>query len=168
LELQNKCIGNYTIYLKKYSKCQGCGALLFPKETAAIIAQKEEIIRNNLIRKLPVSEFVVATEAAEILGVTRQAFHKHQKIKKGFIYSTIIGGKRLYNKKSVLLFKENGDGRFNLSKPIVKEAVKYIYVPVSVSPADVNYVDNLEGLQGHFWKENEVYIDSPHYDKYIQ
>ncbi|MBC8198973.1 MAG: hypothetical protein H8E80_02845 [Desulfobacteraceae bacterium] len=126
LELHNKSIGSYNIYLAKYYKCSGCGALLFPKETAKKIESKEEEIRNNLIRKLPIGEFITATEAFDILEISKQAFHKHRRIKNGFIYSAILGGKRLYNKKSVQLFKETKDGRFNLSEPVDKEVVKYI------------------------------------------
>jgi len=123
LELHNKSIGSYNVYLAKYYKCSGCGALLFPKETAKKIESKEEEIRNNLIRKLPIGEFITATEAFDILEISKQAFHKHRRIKNGFIYSAILGGKRLYNKKSVQLFKETKDGRFNLSEPVDKQVV---------------------------------------------
>jgi hypothetical protein len=156
LELHNKIIGNYNVYLAKYYKCAGCGALLFPKETAKKIASKEEEIRNNFIRKLPVDEFIVATEAADILGITKQALHKHRRIKKGFIYSAIIGGKRLYNKKSVQLFKETKDGRFNLSKQIAKEVVKYVFVPDTTSPSHISYIRDIKEHQEYFWTKKEI------------
>ncbi len=155
LELGNKFIGNYNIYLTRYYKCPGCAILLFPKETATAIALKEEEIRNNLIRKLPVEEFIVATKAADILGITKQAFHKNNRIKKGFIYSTIIGDKKLYNKKSVQLFKETKDGRFNLAKPIDKQVVKYVYVPVSAAPNHISYVENIEEYQEYFGQKQK-------------
>jgi len=165
LELHNKSIGSYNIYLAKYYKCEGCGALLFPKETAKKIASKEEELRNNLIRKLPVDEFIVATEAADILGITKQAFHKHRRIKNGFIYSVILGGKRLYNKKSVQLFKETKDGRFNLSKQIAKEVVRYFFVSDSTVPSNIAYLNNTESVPKHPWIKKE--ITKPNYSSYI-
>jgi hypothetical protein len=164
LELHNKSIGSYNIYSAKYYKCEGCGALLFPKETAKKIASKEEEIRNNLIRKLPVGEFIVATEAADILGITKQAFHKHRRIKNGFIYSAILGGKRLYNKKSVNLFKETKDGRFNLSKQIAKEVVKYVFVPAPISYSHISYIKNIEEYPEYSWMKEETDVNN----RYIQ
>jgi hypothetical protein len=127
LVLESKFIGSYTVSLSQYYKCSGCGELLLPKEASSIMEAREKELLDELIRNLPVNQFITAAEAAEMLGITRQAFHKHQRIKKGFIYSALIGGKRLYSKKSVQLFKETKDGRFPLQNAsIVKEEVKYI------------------------------------------
>ncbi|MBF0378082.1 MAG: hypothetical protein HQK72_11440 [Desulfamplus sp.] len=167
LELNNKTIGSYNIFLAKYYKCSECDVLLFPKETAKTIAIKEEEIRNNLIRKLPVEDFIVATEAAGILGITRQAFHKHSRIKKGFIYSAMIGGKRLYNKKSVQLFQKTQDGRFNLTESIVKK-VEYIYVRPSTNHSSFLYTSNIENYQNPFCTEKEISLENQEYRKYIQ
>ena len=166
LEFYNKSIGSYNIYLAKYYKCSGCDALLLPKETAKKIASKEEEIRNNLIRGLAVCEFIVATEAADILGITKQAFHKNRRIKNGFIYSTILGGKRLYNKKSVQLFKESKDGRFNLSKQIAKEVVKYVFVPASISPSNF-YIKKTERVTKSAWMKEKISENNPNYSSYI-
>ncbi|WP_435548228.1 hypothetical protein [Desulfobacterium sp. N47] len=168
LELHNKSIGSYNIYLANYYKCAGCGALLFPKETAKKIASKEEEIRNNLIRQLAVCEFIVGTEAAAILGITKQAFHKHRRIKNGFIYYAIIGGKKLYNKKSVQLFKETKDGRFNLSKQIAKEVVKYVFIPASISPNHISYIKNIEESPEYSWTKKNIAVTNPNYSRYIQ
>ena len=69
---------------------------------------------DRLITDKPVDSFVIATEAASMLGISRQAFHKHRRIQRGFIYKTNFGGKTVYLKESVLHFKETGDGRFPL------------------------------------------------------
>lgn len=114
LSLSNKRIGRYDIYLEEYYKCEGCDSILYPKESVIKIELKEAEICNELIRKLPVDEFIMPIEAANLLGVTKQAFHKNNRIKRGLIYSVVICGRKLYSKKSVALFKEKKDGRFSL------------------------------------------------------
>jgi hypothetical protein len=166
LELCNKTIGNYSIYLAKYYKCSGCGSIMYPKETLNLISKKEKEIRDNLIRKLPVDEFIVATEAAELLGISKQAFHKNKRIKKGFIYSAILGGKRLYNKKSVQLFKDTNDGRFNLSKQVPQEEVRYVVAPAMSK--DVTYTSSLGVHREYFWTKKGLEKDPPHYSSHIQ
>ncbi|WP_417910248.1 hypothetical protein [Candidatus Electronema sp. PJ] len=125
---ESRFIGSYTVFLPQYYKCSGCGELLLPKEASGIMEAREKELLEDLISNLPVKQFITAAEAAEILGITRQAFHKHQRIKKGFIYSAVIGGMRLYSKKSVQLFKEKKDGRFPLAVSTVKDEVEYVTV----------------------------------------
>ncbi len=145
VELSDKRIGKFNINLELYYKCEGCGSLLFPKESADKIALEEDKICNELIRKLPVEEFIMPTEAANILGMTRQAFHKNKRIKKGFIYSVIIGGKRLYSSKSVGLFKKNNDGRFNLVENAAPPRDSYYMEIIIKSEASelTNYDNNI-------------------------
>lgn len=128
LELNSNIIGTYTIYLEKYHKCSGCGNLMFSKEAVEKIEAIETEILEKMISRLPVGDFISANEAAEFLGITRQAFHKHRRIKSGLIYSIEIGGKKLYNKKSLSIFKKTNDGRFFLAEQQYKEAAKYIEV----------------------------------------
>ena len=165
LELSNKTIGNYNVDLAKYYKCSGCGSIIYPKETLNLISKKEKEIRDNLIRKLPVDEFIVATEAAELLGISKQALHKNKRIKKGFIYSAKLGGKRLYNKKSVQLFKDTNDGRFNLSKQAPREVVRYVFV--HAMSKSVTYISRLGEHQEHFWTKKGLEKDPPNYSSYI-
>jgi hypothetical protein len=75
-----------------------------------LTVRREGIVSIDIIQ----SDFVTPKEAADILDITRQALHKHHRIQKGFIYSIVIGGRKLFNRVSVQLFKETGDGRFNL------------------------------------------------------
>ncbi len=134
---ESRLVGSYNVVLPQYYKCSGCGELLLPKQASDIMENKEKELLEELISNLPVNQFVTAIEAAEMLEITRQAFHKHQRIKKGFIYSAIIGGMRLYNKKSVQLFKEKKDGRFPLAVSSAKKDIKYITAVVSsLSSAD--------------------------------
>ena len=115
LDLHIDIIGYYSVDATNYFKCQKCGELLFPRDTVKKIESVEADITNKFISKLPIKEFVFATEAAMLLGITKQAFSKNPRIKNGFIYSVSLGNKKLYHLKSVLLFKGKGDGRFNLS-----------------------------------------------------
>lgn len=151
IKLNNRTIGDYTIELEKYFKCAGCGTLLFPDESARLITKKEEEIRNEFIRKLPVGDFITATEASEILGITKQAFHKNRRIKRGFIYSVVLAGKRLYNKKSVQLFKETNDGRFNLSNEPVNKIISYFGTVTSTQ--DYRSIDSQQAYnRGPFYR----------------
>lgn len=119
-------IGSFTVDNVNYKKCNSCGNIRFPAATAKAIEEKELQIRDSLIGKLHVSEFIGATAAAEILGISRQAMHKHVRIRRGFIYSIKIDNKIFYNKKSVRLFKEKGDGRFQLTTSTQRKKIKYL------------------------------------------
>lgn len=121
-------IGNFTIDNVNYKKCDDCGNLRFPAATAKRIEEKELKIREALIGKLPANEFIGATAAAEILGITRQAMHKQARIRRGFIYSIKIDNKNFYHTRSIKLYKEKGDGRFQLTTSTQRKEVKYIMV----------------------------------------
>jgi hypothetical protein len=127
LELHDSCIGDYTVPSVDYYKCSACGDLLFPPKTSAVISKKRSEILDELIGGKPINSFLSAAETASILGITRQALHKHGKIRRGFIYQTQFGGKSVYLKESVILYKETGDGRFSL----VPEQKEVNYFPVT-------------------------------------
>ena len=129
LVINRDFIGSFTIDNVNYKKCSDCGSIRFPAATAKAIEAKELKIREALIGKLPVNEFIGATAAAEILGISRQAIHKHARIRRGFIYSIRIDNKIFYNRKSVQLYKEKGDGRFRLSTTPQRKEIKYVIVP---------------------------------------
>jgi hypothetical protein len=118
LSLHDDYIGNYKVSDVQYFKCENCNQLLFPKDTAIKIESVENDIKYKLIGQLPVRDFVSANAAAGLLGISKQAFNKNRRIRNGFIYSVSLEGKKLYNKKSLLLFNKKGDGRFNLSEQI--------------------------------------------------
>jgi len=141
LNLHNEFIGNYEIFDVEYYKCDNCGNLLFPKETTVKIEKEEQKRRNSLIKQLPLEEFIFASEAAKILNISRQALHKHRRIRRGFIYSIIFGGKNIYHKKSVLLFKKRGDGRFSLTDELPNNNVTYVIIPQITKQKTSDYVD---------------------------
>ncbi len=114
INLNIKTIGDFTVSNVTYLECPECGEQFFSPETLDVIEKKEREIKEYLIGQYPISDFIGADAAAEILGVTRQALNKNKRIKRGFIYSRRFDGKIAYLKKSVELFNEIGDGRFEL------------------------------------------------------
>lgn len=115
LKIENSIIGPFSIYDIEFEKCNECNKIRYTATTAKIIEERREKILAVKIGKLPVAEFIPAIEAANLLGISKQAFNKHRRVKKGFIYSFEFNdGRRMYHKKSVELFKQTGDGRFSL------------------------------------------------------
>lgn len=158
-------VGDYRVENVKYFECPVCGKRLFPKETAIKISEKEKGIQRELIKKLPVGDFIPATEAAKVLGKSRQALHKNRRIRKGFVYFIERGGKRLYHKKSVEMFKQSGDGRFNLmdaTKPRTIESVVTYYKETSKYLNTGIYADT----PSYNWQRREIKGNPP--TKYIQ
>ncbi|WP_300464239.1 hypothetical protein [Desulfobacula sp.] len=128
LLLDNTIIGGFSVHGIEYKKCNQCNKLRFSAKAAKLIEETKKKIERKLIGNLPISDFIGATAAAKILNISRQAMHKHRRIRRGFIYYVKLEGKILYNIKSVKLFKENGDGRFQLHKQTTKKEVKYLFV----------------------------------------
>ena len=121
LRISDNNIGEYKVEKPvDYYECDKCGDLLFTIKTANLVEQARKNRLNEILQLKPLNNFLASTDAAIILGITRQAFHKNKRIKKGFIYQTQFGDKTVYLKKSVFLFKEKGDGRFQL-QALIKE-----------------------------------------------
>lgn len=128
LVIDRKLIGRFSVHNIEYRKCKSCGKIRYPASTAKIIEKQENKIIQKLIGKLPIESFVGATTAGRILGISRQAMHKNRRIRRGFIYSIRKEGKLYYNKKSIQLYKDTGDGRFTLHSDTSKTKIKYITV----------------------------------------
>ena len=139
VEFDSRSLGRLPVPNLKFYECEMCGdKLLSPKESdkaIEYIANRE----NQLIKKLPIGEFIAAKEAAEILRITKQAFSKHPKIKRGLIYSIKIGNRKYYHEQSVRLFKENKNGKFQLT------GQQKIIVDTQTTDDVVNYTDSMEG-----------------------
>lgn len=111
---KRKTIGTFKVSSVEYRECESCGQKLYPAKTAKKIDKRGQEIEKRLIENLPIKDFIGATAAAKIIGVSRQAMHKHPRIRRGFIYSVKLEGKIFYHLRSVNLYKETGDGRFPL------------------------------------------------------
>lgn len=97
-------------------QCSNCGLKFLPLEAEKEVYRWLSIHEQIAIDSLSGDQLLSAGQAAEILGVTKQAFSKNPKVKKGHIYFTSVGNKKIYFKSSVDLFKDSGDGRFQITK----------------------------------------------------
>ena len=115
LPFKSKALGAVTVPDIEQHKCSKCGNTVISLDEAdkvtTFIKNKEQEIINNL----PVCDFISLNQATERLGITKQAFSKHPRIKRGFIYSITIDNKKYFYKRSVEAFKETKDGRVSLS-----------------------------------------------------
>lgn len=111
---RSKIIGDVFIPNVEYQECLPCGEKLFTPESSAFILDYVKQKEREAIGQLPADDFITASEAIAILGITKQAFSKNPKIKRGFVYCIIKGNRKWYHKKSVELFGENKDGRFSI------------------------------------------------------
>ncbi len=117
IDFNTRSLGKVFVPNLKYLECKGCGEkLLTPKESDKVteyLTNREQ----EQINKLSIAEFITANQAAEILKITKQAFSKHPRVKRGLIYSAKIGDRKYYNKKSVELFREKDNGKYLLRSP---------------------------------------------------
>jgi len=134
LELPSKMLGAFIIDNVSYFKCSHCQEIMLPDKAWQIADQAENSQIEKIIGNLPVKNFIGASKAAAILEMSRQALHKHRKIRRGFIYSVLHEGKTLYHAESVKLFKETGDGRFPLKKEVTKKEKEYLVVSIPDYP----------------------------------
>ena len=123
LRMENSILGSYEIDNVDYRECHQCGEKLFPSATIKKIETKENELREGFLRKLAITDYVRATTAAGMIGISRQAIHKHPKIRRGFIFQIKHEGCWWYLKRSVEKYIETGDGRFALYKLSVNAQV---------------------------------------------
>jgi hypothetical protein len=111
ISFKSKALGLLFVPGVSYSKCQNCGDELISIEMSKRIINYVKEKEQEAINSLPIGAFLSLNRAAEVLGITKQAFSKNNKINSGFIYSTAIDNKNYYYDKSVEAFKSKGDGR---------------------------------------------------------
>lgn len=164
LELPSKMLGSFELINVTFYKCDQCGEIIIPEPTWLLADQQEEELVKGILRNLPLKEFVSTATAAEMLGMTRQALHKHRRIKKGFVYSINHEGKVFYHRESLSLFKETGDGRLRL-KPLPAPKTTYIYcvgTPPQNQPGPEHEYRELEGQsQGLRWDPRQIAHPTP-------
>lgn len=133
LQITDKYVGPFAVELGEYWECDTCADYLFSPEDSKRIEKVREQALQTMLQLRPLSAFYSAGETAAFLEISRQALHKHRRICRGFIFATTFGGKTVFLKKSVKLFKATGDGRYALWEP-AKE-VQYTQKKEMVSPA---------------------------------
>ena len=114
LEWDDRYVGSFVVKEVQYRKCETCGQVLLPPETAEAVEKRRGERKDELLKARPLRDFLTASETAAVLGISRQALHKHRRIRRGFIHQTAFGGGVVYLEESVSLFKATGDGRLPL------------------------------------------------------
>jgi hypothetical protein len=143
LELLDEYIGPFTVEAVEYLECDGCGDLAYSPDTLRKIERAKGQALDEKLQSLPLRDFVSAAEATAMLGISRQALHKHRRIRRGFIFQTQFSEKTVYLKRSVELFRDTGDGRFQLidldSQVDLVEKVSGSYVECGSALLDVGF-----------------------------
>ena len=111
----DKFIGDYKVENVEYEECQKCGEEYYPANTLKILEEARKQKLEKLLKSLPLADYITAFKPAEILKISKQALHKNKQIKSK-VYYIKVGDQKLFNKKSIELFKEKKDGRFILNK----------------------------------------------------
>lgn len=146
--LKSKMLGDVFIPNILHRRCTQCGAFSLSaasaKQAADFISQKEA----HAISRLPIGDFVSLNEAADILGVSKQAFNKNHRIKRGFIYQTNSSGKIRYYKPSVLAFKNTGDGRVDVKAILnISDLPRNIDTIIRIANSNNEHLAALVGAQ---------------------
>ncbi|QSV46240.1 helix-turn-helix domain-containing protein [Geobacter benzoatilyticus] len=161
ISFASKVLGRILVPHVKHSKCRDCGDISIDfnesKKIHDFISKKE----SDAIYSLPIGDFISLNEAADILGITKQAFSKHSRIKRGFIYSVTIDNKKLFYKKSVEEFKRTGkDGRIMLA-PQKQEFYEK-------KKAHTNYIDAIIPYDKSLYGKLEIYGMKPHMELFTK
>ena len=112
--VDDESVGTFYVDNVEFMKCSNCGEVLLSPEAMLKIEKKEASVLDALLQAMPISAFLSSAETATILGISRQALHKHRRISRGFIFQTSFGGYKVYLKESVERFLKKRDGRFKL------------------------------------------------------
>jgi hypothetical protein len=119
-------VGKIVVRDTPYYECRNCHDILYTEEMSRAIETERNRRIHELLVQFPLADFVSSSKAASILDISRQALHKHRRIRHGFIYQTKFLGMTLYLKQSVLRFKNTGDGRFPLQWDVYSHPSKYV------------------------------------------
>ncbi len=152
---KSKIIGEVLVPAIELRECRGCGNIKLSSEACDEVRNYVAEQEQNAIATLPADGLISAGQAAAILEVTKQAFSKNSKLKRGFVYSVMIGEKRAYFRSSVELFKKTGDGRFLITgwKPSVPKNAVCTYAPVGKKWQKVFCQTAIAAEFTHSWNE---------------
>lgn len=139
LYLHDKILGTIEVHDTEYLECEGCGKKKYSAKTLRDIEAAEDKRLRELLLKRPLGDFILGQEVADILGCSRQAVHKHKRIRRGFIHFVKFNNQLQYLKESVFLFKETGDGRC----PLVPERIEI----TTQEPHTIIYHSNSEPVR---------------------
>lgn len=84
---------------------------LLTAEQADYVSRQVRSLESKKISKLPISEFVDAAEAANILGTTKRSMANLIRARSNLFVIYKVGSHTLLYRKSVIEYKATGDGR---------------------------------------------------------
>jgi len=155
LEILDPYIGKISIQGIPYYQCENCHDILYTEEISRAIEIKRNRRTHELINQFPIGNFISSTEAASILGISRQALHKNRRINHGFIHQIKFGGVTVYLRQSVLQFKKSGDGRFPLYLHEYHDMAQYVGHSTPSLLIHSNYIQQL-----NIWKKRSTFNNS--------
>lgn len=126
LQIFDFYVGKIEVRNTPYYECTHCHDILYTQEMSRAIETERNRLIHELLIQFPLAHFLNSTQVASMLGISRQALHKHRRINHGFIYQAKSAGITLYLKESVLRFKRTGDGRFPLQSQIYIRPSEYV------------------------------------------
>jgi len=129
LQITDPYVGLVSVRGVLYYQCDKCNDRLYTEEMSQAIEAKITKRTHKILNQYPISEYIGATETASLLGVSRQALHKNRRISHGFIYQIKFNGNTVYLKRSVLQYKDTGDGRFSLCPREYNPLPQYLREP---------------------------------------
>lgn len=111
--ISNRVLGRVTITVEN-AVCASCHNKDLPKRIPINLARAFDRVayqaEQEEISNLPVKEFASCSQAAEILKISKQAVYKIIKTRRRALMTTLIDGKFLIYKPSLVAYKETGDG----------------------------------------------------------
>jgi hypothetical protein len=123
---RSRVIGTVFVPDVAFNECSSCGEKTLTPEASQYLIDYVRRVEKQALKAIPAGDMITATEAAAILGFTKQNFSKAPKIKIGFIYFIKIGGRKYYSKRSTVQYKDTGDGRFRLTIPDEYKTPDYV------------------------------------------
>lgn len=163
LQIPSDTIRSYQVENADYSLCASCGEIILSNETWRKAEQIESKQIKKLIGNMPITDFVGAKKAADLLGMSRQALHKHRRIKRGFVYFYTFEDKIFYHLESLMLFKETGDGRFNLASKTSSSEKEYVLVTLPMLPAKNSFTTQTGKEPINIWKKSRYLAKGKRY-----
>ena len=138
LEIFDFYVGKIEVRGIPYYQCRNCHDILYTEDMSRAMETERNSRIHELLGQFPLADFVNSAKAASMLGISRQALHKHRRIKHGFIHQTKFAGITVYLKQSVLRFKRTADGRFPLQSQIYSHPLKYVkHTSITGIPANL-------------------------------
>jgi hypothetical protein len=113
--MESQLVGQVVVPYTRSTSCAACGKHYIDYDQAKILERQVERAEVAAVALIPDTEFVSRTHALKILGMSTCEFTQAMKTRNNFVISRRAPGKqRKYLRKSLELFRNTGDGRFNI------------------------------------------------------